>query len=1087
MKKLLPLICMLAGSLPVFGQLKDNDFRNSNNTQYWQNKKPYADYWQQDVDYVLTGEIDEQRNVIKGAELLTYWNNSPDTLYFVYFHLFQNAFVKGSHLHDLEKLNKVKAKLGHYEKEGQGIELDGLTADNVWVPVEIDNTVAKVHLAKPLYPGHKVVLAMQFKTYFDDGSTRRRMQMYDAWGFKHYNGTQWFPKICVYDHKFGWDTYQHLNKEFYGDFGSYDVKLNFPSNYIVEATGMLSNAKEMLPDTLRKKLDIKNFAHKKWNEPPSTIIPYVKGSRKIWSYYAKNVHDFAFTADPSYRIGTTYWNGIECVALVQEPHAAGWQNAPEYIAKIIKTFSEDIGMYQYPKMVAADARDGMEYPMLTLDGGSEPGYRGLLVHEIGHNWFYGMVGSNETYRAAMDEGFTQFLTSWGLRRIDGDNQVMGLPRSKYRRHFAEPVNVMDRNVLTPYTYDELNQDEVQLNTWSDDFNNGLNHGGGYREVYFKTASMLYNLQYVLSDSLFQAAMKHYFAQWSFGHPYFEDFRNSVINFTHVDLNWFFDEWFETTKQLDYGVASIRKIPGQDSFAIRLRRTGDMQMPIDLTVTAKDGKKYSYYIPNTWDQKKTEAIVLPKWYGWGKFMPVYEAHVNIPSGIRDVRIDTSYRLADRDMVDNYKKHGFSFNPRNIYSKFDGGLANITDRRHYRLYIRPDLWWNQVDGIKAGVHFEGDYLSTLYKTDATVWFNTHLLQASQYKSRPGEGQYANYIPVNYTFNYLSPITRNYPKLQLQINSRVLDGLNYHRLGFNRIINDNNTVQLYGLSMWRQLAQDFDYLLYPQEWSSTMAHPNSSLNAAWTHRYNYFKGNGIYTFSLRAPMFTGSNANSFNYAYGQLEAVTYNYLGKLAVRTRIFGRYGTGNNIPYESALFLTSANPEGLMEDKYTRSVGFVPDDWQGISRYDVNHFQEGGGLNLRAYAGYFAADERSGKSYIAYKGRSGASASVEVDVANYLPLHPKFTRNWLHADVYGFADAGVMELSKYNTPDYWNAQPVDGMWSDIRVDAGLGLALTIKNWGIFEKAKPLTLRLDVPLFINRAPYGDPQYSSIRYVVGVNRTF
>ena len=111
----------------------------------------------------------------------------------------------------------------------------------------------------------------------------------------------------------------------------------------------------------------------------------------------------------------------------------------------------------------------------------------------------------------------------------------------------------------------------------------------------------------------------------------------------------------------------------------------------------------------------------------------------------------------------------------------------------------------------------------------------------------------------------------------------------------------------------------------------------------------------------------------------------------------------------------------------------------------------------------------------------------MDVANYLPLHPKFARNWLHADVYGFADAGVMELSKYNTPDYWNTQPADGMWSDIRVDAGLGLALTIKNWGVFEKAKPLTLRLDVPLFINRAPYGDPQYSSIRYVVGINRTF
>src|SRR5205807_1110958 len=106
--------------------------------------------------------------------------------------------------------------------------------------------------------------------------------MYDAWGFTHYNGVQWFPKMCVYDRKFGWDTYQHLNKEFYGDFGSFDVNLNFASNYIVEATGQLVNRNEVLPKDLRAKLDIKNFANKKWNEAPSTIIPYKKGERKTW-------------------------------------------------------------------------------------------------------------------------------------------------------------------------------------------------------------------------------------------------------------------------------------------------------------------------------------------------------------------------------------------------------------------------------------------------------------------------------------------------------------------------------------------------------------------------------------------------------------------------------------------------------------------------------------------------------------------------------------------------------------------------------------------------------------------------------------
>ncbi len=1083
MRMHLVLLLSLLGSY-ASAQLHDNEYRNSSNPLYWQNRNPDKDYWQQDVHYKIDASISEQTNAINAKEELEYWNNSPDTLTYVYFHLYQNAFVKGSYLHALEKTNKIKARLGKKETEGLGIVVKDLLVDGQQVRTELDNTIMKVYLPHPLYPHSKVTFAMVFDTYYDNGTTRRRMQMYDAWGFMHYNGTQWFPKISVYDRKLGWDTYQHLNKEFYGDFGLYDVTLNFASNYIVEATGMLQNSTEALPDTLLKKLDIANFARKKWNEAPSTIIPYVKGERKTWHYVANNVHDFAFTADPSYRIAIRYWKGIQCEAIVQEPHALGWQNGADYVAKVIQTFSENIGMYQYPKMVAADAQDGMEYPMLTLDGGFDPSYRGLLVHEIGHNWFYGMVGSNETYRAAMDEGFTQFLTAYGLNKLEGENMPEGRIRSKYRRHFAEPTNVRDRNVLLPYTMDALNQNEVPLNTHSDDFNNGLNHGGGYRLVYYKTASMLYGLQYTLGDSLFLGAMQQYFDQWRFAHPYFEDFKRSVISYTHADLNWFFDEWFETTKTIDYGITGIRKIPGVDSFAVHLRRTGAMQMPIDLTVTAKNGARYNYYIPNTWDKKNTTAATLPKWYGWGTLNDRYSAHVAIPSGIKEVQIDTTYRLADRDLVDNNKGRGLFCFPA-IHAKLDGGTANATDRRNYRLYIRPDVWYNQIDGIKAGVHIEGDYLNLLNKVDATVWWNTHLLQANRYAGDEG-AYYSKYAPVNYTFNYTTPITRSMPRLQLEVHSRFLDGLWYHRAGLNWLMNDNNTLQVYGQTMWRPDSNALGYLADRNEWSSFAGHANSSLNVAWTHRYNYVHGTGWYKLSARTPVLTGNSTTSFNYSYAQLEVINNNQVAKLDIKTRLFGRYGTGTNIPYESALFLAGANPEELMEDKYTRTGSFIPTEWQGVSQYDVNHFQEGGGLNLRGYAGYFIADERGGNVLIGYKGRSGASASVEVDIENYLPFHPRLTRNWLHVNVYGFADAGLIELSQYTLPNYYNTTPTT-MWSDVRVDAGAGVAFTIKKWGMFDKAKPLTLRFDMPFFLNRAPYGNPEYATFRYVVGVNRSF
>jgi len=1067
-------------------QLSDNAYRNSSNKYYWQNRKPDAAYWQQDVQYKIYAKMNELTHVIEGAEELTYWNNSPDTLRYVYFHLFQNAFIKGSHLRELELANKVNSRMGKNESEGLGIVITEVKIEGQGTAVtELDNTIMKVRLQEPLLPGSKVVIKMGFNTYYDMGSTRRRMKMYPAWGFMHYNGCQWFPKICVYDRMHGWDTYQHLNREFYGDFGLYDVTLDFPSNYIVEASGELQNRKEMLPDTLREKLDIKNFANKKGNEPPSIITPYVKGQRKQWHFIANNVHDFAFTGDPSYRIGTAYWHGVECVAIVQEPHAAGWQNAPEYITKIIKTFSEGIGMYCYPKIVAADAADGMEYPMLTLDGGADPGYRGLLVHEIAHNWFYGQVGSNETYRAAMDEGFTQFLTALGLRRIDGENLVGGKSRSAYRNHFAKPVNVLDVRVLNSYTSSALNQNEQSINSHSDDFHSALGQGGGYGAVYYKTASMLYNLEYVLGDSLFEKAMMHYFDQWKFGHPYFEDFRASIIQYTKVDLSWFFDEWFETTKPLDYGIGRISKIRGTDSFAIKFHRKGQMQMPVDFTVTAKDGSKHNYYIPNTWFEKTTNATTLGKWYGWGKMNETYSAHVYAPAGIKHVEIDTTYRLGDRNMTDNYKTRGLWLSPKAVKTMFDGGLNPQTDRKHYRSYIRPDLWWNPIDGIKGGVHFEGDYLATMYKLDASVWWNTHVLQEDAYKSFKGQDYYATYKPVNYSVNYNSPISRNMPKLQMQLNSRYLDGLWCHRAGFNWLMTDKNTVQLYGQMLWRPSPNDLSYLNDAADWSSFPGRKNNSLNASWTHQYEYFHGQGRYTISARAP-FLQKDIQPFSYSYAQLESVNYGFIDRLEVRTRVFGRFGLGRQMPYESMLYMAGASPEEQMENKYTRSIGFAPSDWQGTSWYDVNHLQQGGGLNLRGYAGYYAPDEYKGGLLTGYKGRSGASVNMEVDVANYLPWKPRLTRNWLKANIYAFGDAGIMELSQYSTANFHTTIPTT-TWGTVHADAGAGCAFTIKNWGVFEKARPLCIRVDFPVFLNRPPYGNSQYATLRYVIGINRAF
>ena len=182
--------------------------------------------------YEIKANIDETTDIVDGKEQLTYWNNSPDELKFVYFHLYQNAFQPGSYLDNLQMANNVKASYGKYEKDKKGTDISSITVNGKTCKTELDNTIIKVFLNEPLKPNSSIQFGIDFKTYFDYGSTRRRMKAFNAFGNKHYDGVHWYPRISVYDSKFGWDTQQHLGKEFYGDYGCYDVELTFADNFV---------------------------------------------------------------------------------------------------------------------------------------------------------------------------------------------------------------------------------------------------------------------------------------------------------------------------------------------------------------------------------------------------------------------------------------------------------------------------------------------------------------------------------------------------------------------------------------------------------------------------------------------------------------------------------------------------------------------------------------------------------------------------------------------------------------------------------------------------------------------------------------
>ncbi len=1043
-------------------------FRSKDNPYYWKNRPPYAGYWQQDVAYKIDATIDETTDILDGHEILTYWNNSPDTLPFVFFHLYQNMNLKGGHVENLNRNNNSKPKLGKYQSQGLGEPIEYIRVNGKDLKTVTDFTVMKVFLEKPILPGDSIVFDIKFKTYWDsDGSLRSRFKVFDAYGFRHYDGVHWYPRICVYDKKFGWDTFQHLGKEFYGDFGSYEVSLNFSSNYVIGATGTLQNRSEVLPDELRQKLDVNNFANKTWDSPPSVVTPYNKDERKTWKYFAENVHDFAFTADPTYRMGEAEWNGIKVYTLAQEPHASGWVKVADYMAMCLKLFSEDFGMYAWPQITAADARDGMEYPMLNLDGGSFPGSNGLYSHELGHEWFFGMVGNNETYRAALDEGFTQFLTAWALTNIDEKQNWRGNYRNKYYQRYKEPVSATDGNVYLGYLFDAIKGTEPEpLNTHSDAFDGALGHGGGYRHVYFKTATMLYNLQYVLGDTLFQNAMKHYFNQWKICHPYFEDFRNSIISYTHNDLNWFFDQWLETTKTIDYGIKCVKKGKEKDSYRILFKRYGRMEMPLDFTVTSKDDKQYDFYIPNTWYQKKTEAMVLPKWYGWDKLHKTYTATVTVPGGIKNVQIDLTNRLADVNMLDNSKKCPVDF-------RFDSQVSNASDWKHYKLFWRPDLWYNSMDGFQTGLHLEGNFYNYRHIFSLTAWYNTALLQNATYDYGLTKGQLKYHQPVALNFSYRTNIRRGFYQMFFNANGKYLDGLVKGSLGVDMDLNKRSSLSITVNSLYRHDSTAAAYALYPGEWGLNKW--NNFVNLSLLRNYNYIGGNGNINISLRSS----SLLSDFNYSAISFTENNYQKMGKLDLNTRAIIQYGTGR-FPGSSALYLAGANPSELTDNKYLRSRAFVPADWLGYGN-TINHFQQGGGLNLRGYAGYLVAQENNGDGnvYTVYKGNSGAAINAELEFDRLVKFAPKFLRNTFKLDTYLFGDAGVIG---YKRTDNTNAV------SALRADAGIGAALTIKRFlNVLEKTKPLTLRFDVPFFINRSPSAEPDYIKFRWVVGINRAF
>jgi aminopeptidase N len=675
-----------------------------------------------------------------------------------------------------------------------------------------------------------------------------------------------------------------------------------------------------------------------------------------------------------------------------------------------------------------------------------------------------MVGNNETYRALLDEGFTQFIQCWAQLKIDGPYDIQPRYRSKLYALFKDRTETRYSENYYAYINDALRGVDDPINQISDGFNGALNHGGGYRHVYYKTATMLWNLQYVLGDSLFTHAMKHYFNQWKFCHPYVEDFRNSIIQYTKVDLNWFFDQWLETNKKLDYGIGCVKR--KKDQYQIKLKRIERMESPLDITVTFKKGEQQLYHIPNNWYVKDVDTLivkVLPKWYGWDKIQPTYTFNIPAAQKIKNIQIDDTYRLGDVNLLNNSMRCPTKW-------RFDSRISNIPDWKHYVLKWRPDIWLNDVDGIKAGLHFNGNYMNYKHQFSATVWYNSGI--ANYYLNDIKPATY-NITPVNFNLSYSNPLPRSFATSTLNIKARYLDGLLGGYFGFETPINKNNKLE-YGIKKMYRSTETYnsDYLMNGDLWNYNAW--NNTLRLTFTHNYSYVRGSGV--IKLNAVSATILSKQQFSWI--NFEVINRNRPGKLDFNTRFFVQYGS-DNIPAESQLYIAGANPETMMDDKFVRSRAFFPRDWTTYGSV-TNHFQYGGGLNLRGYAGYTAINQQGDDliAYPIYAGSSGASVNGELYLHRIVNFKPKLTRNTFSLKPYLFADAGTMLYKDINKKEKIAAP---------RMDAGAGVLFVIKRFWYLDDVDDLTIRFDVPVFLNRPPFDEGEFVKMRWLLTVRQSF
>ena len=587
-------------------------------------------YWQQAVEYDMNIDFDVNTHRFTGEQTISYTNNSPDTLNRVFYHLYFNAFQPGSMM-DTRSLTirdadpRVADRIRNLKPNEIGYQkIDALTQDGKETSYEVAGTILEVNLAEPILPGATTELKMEFNAQVP--VQIRRSGRDNREGIS-YSMSQWYPKLSEYDYQ-GWHANPYVGREFHGVWGDFNVAITIDKDYLIGGTGYLQNKEEI---------------GGAYNEGKAGTA---SGDTRTYRFSAPQVHDFMWAADPDYTMTTrTRADGTELQFFYQDGDATteNWETLPAIMDRAFDFINEHYGQYPYKKYAFVQGGDGgMEYPMGTLITGerSLSSLVGVSVHELMHSWYQMVLATNESLYAWMDEGFTSYASDEVMNFLRQEGLIPGTP--------VDDPHLSDGTGFLNFVQSGL---EEPLSVHSDHFTTNSAYGVG---SYVKGALFLYQLQYIMGKDDFDRGLLRYFNTWKFKHPTPNDVIRIMEKESGLELDWFKEYFVYTTHLPDYGITDVS--PGKrKETRISLSKIGTMPMPVDITVSLKNGREERYTIPLRIMRgaKSTDGdIGFQTAADWPWTNPTYELELPIAlKQISAIEIDASGRMLDTDRSNN----------------------------------------------------------------------------------------------------------------------------------------------------------------------------------------------------------------------------------------------------------------------------------------------------------------------------------------------------------------------------------------------------------------------------------------------------